>query len=185
MAFGFRKMLVSAAADGPTLTAAAAASCLHTAAVKTVAANFFEVIGTPIFLRLTGRISNAVTTPGTARFDLRMGGTVVFDTGAMPLNTVAKTSVPWDLDVVLRQNVIGTAANFIGIGAFRSEAVLASPLPTVGGSGVFLVPYNTAPVAGGNFNATVSQAIDVFFTQTVATGSLTVHTYTLEAPTWE
>jgi hypothetical protein len=59
---------------------------------------------------------------------------------------------------------------------FESEAVIASPLPTVGGSGEVLLPYNTAPVVGAGFTSVVSNQFDLFFTQTVATGSITLHT---------
>jgi hypothetical protein len=39
----------------------------------------------------------------------------------------------------------------------------------------------SAPAVGTGFDTTASQKLDVFFTQTVATGSLTVHNYILEA----
>jgi hypothetical protein len=185
MSFGYRKALVSQQADGPTLTAAAAATCLHAASKKTLAANFYEVFGHVLAIKAAGRISCAVTTPGTARFDVRFGGTVVFDSLAIPLNIVAKTNVPFELEIFMSMRTVGSAANFMGWGRFASEAVVGSPLPSVGGSGVIQLPYNVAPAVGGNFDATVSQLVDLFFTQTVATGSLTLHQYLLEAPTWE
>src|SRR5450631_4429821 len=84
-----------------------------------------------------GIISNAVTTPGTARFDLRFGGIIVFDTGAMNLNVVAKTNVPWSLevDLVIRTIGAGTAATLWAQGEWSSEADVGSPLPSVGGNG--------------------------------------------------
>jgi hypothetical protein len=168
--------------DGTALTAAAAASLLQgaaaTRALYTFPANFFEV-HRGLHIVASGRISCAVTTPGTARFDLRLGGTVVWDSLAINLNVVAKTNVHWALDLTLLCQAAGngtTAALFPGPCIWTSEAVVGSPLPTVGGHGSVLLPYNTAPAVGAGFNSTASQQFDLFFTQTVATGSVQLHT---------
>jgi hypothetical protein len=42
------------------------------------------------------------------------------------------------------------------------------------------VPYNTAPVVGAGFDSTIANALDFRFTQTVATGSMTVHQFLIE-----
>lgn len=177
----YQELIIAQTADGTAITAAAAASCIHASAKYTLPPNFFSV-GKMLRLKAQGRISNVVTTPGTARFDLRFGSTVVWDSGALNLNIVAKTNVPWDLEVLLRCTAIGqsTSALLIGIGRFQSEAVIASPLSSVGGNGSLLCPVG-APAVGTGFDSTLSQAIDLFFTQTVATGSLTVHNYQIEA----
>src|SRR6267143_387123 len=171
--------IVCGATDGPPLTAAAAASCIPTANRVTLPNNFFY-IGRAIRFFLGGRISCAVTTPGTARFDIRMGSagsTVVFDTLALNLNVVAKTTVPWFLDVTLVCRAVGVSTtNFFPIGEFQSEAVVGSPLPTVGGNGALCVPVGT-PAVGAGMDNTTAATLDVNFTQTVATGSLTVHNY--------
>lgn len=172
--------LVIGRADGPTLAAAAAASCIPVAD-RLILPNNYWIPGKAWLLKMFGRISCAVTTPGTARFDLRTGpsGTIVaFDTGAVNLNIVGKTTVPWWLEVrlVCRAVGTGTQANLMAQGFFQSEAVVGSPLPTVGGNGSILVPV-TAPGVGGGFDSTAANAVDIFFTQTVATGSLTVHQY--------
>lgn len=171
--------LVTALVDGPTLTAAAAATCIPTGALITLPPNFFY-IGKKLKIVAAGRISCAVTTPGTARFDVRLNSTpiVVFDTGALNLNIVAKTTVPWWLEIHLTCRAIGsgTSANLMGVGLFQSEAVIASPLPAVGSNGSLLVPVGT-PAVGTGFNSTTANLMDFFFTQTVATGSMTVHQY--------
>jgi hypothetical protein len=176
--------LVVALSDGPTLTAAAAASCLPTPAVYTLPNGFFYNTGKMLRIRAQGRISCAVTTPGTARFDIRLGASAIiaFDTGAMNLNVVAKTNVGWDLNLLLTARTIGssTTATILGQGTWTSEAVVGSPLPTAGGSGVFTLPYNTAPVVGAGFDSTSALKVDMFYTQTVATGSFTLHQYLLE-----
>lgn len=185
MDLGFRKGLTSVQGIGPTLTAAAAASCLPAQGKKVIPAGFFSNAGQTMHVKANGIITNLATTPGTARLDVRLGGTVVFDGLAVPLNLVAKTSVHWELELFLTLRAVGALANFWGWGKFGSEAVVGSPLPSVGGSGVIYLPYNTTPIVGGNFDATAAQQFDLFFTQTVATGSFNLHQMILEAFAWD
>ena len=170
--------------DGPTLTAAAAASCIPTAS-RLILPNNYWTVGKAWKVKLRGRISCAVTTPGTARFDLRTGptGTILaFDTGAMNLNVVAKTTVPYELEIDLVCRTVGNGTNttLFGMGRFTSEALVGSPLPASGGNGQLLVPVS-APAVGAGFDNTAANAVDMFFTLTVATGSQTVHQYEI----WE
>jgi hypothetical protein len=184
----WQETLLSHRGDGTALTAAATASLLQgstaTRALYTFPANFFEV-NRAIAIRATGRISCVVTTPGTARFQLQFGGSVnVFDSLAINLNIVAKTNVPWSLELELFCQASGngtTATLFPGMCAFTSEAVVGSAVPTAGGNGTVLLPYNTAPAVGTGFDSTSSQKTDLLFTQTVATGSIQLHTYKIIA----
>jgi hypothetical protein len=178
-----QETIVMSATDGPTLTAAARASCIPTANRIVLPNNFFY-IGRAIKVLMSGRISCAVTTPGTARFDICMGSagtTIVFDTLALNLNIVAKTTVPWFLECLLVCRAVGTGTSttFFPRGQFTSEAVIGAPLPSVGGNGSLLAPVGT-PAVGAGMDNTAASAIDVFFTQTVATGSLTVHNYQID-----
>lgn len=183
----YQEVLMAHRGDGTALTAAATASLLQgttaTRAKYNFPANFFEV-NKCIKINASGRISCAVTTPGTARFDVRLTSVTVWDSLAINLNIVAKTNVHWMLEVVLFCQAAGdstTATLFPGNCTFTSEAVVGSPLPTAGGSGSVLLPYNTAPVVGTGFDSTVSQLFDLRFTQTVGTGSCQLHTIKIEA----
>ena len=178
-----QQTIVMGATDGPTLTAAARASCIPTANRVTLPNNFFY-IGRAIKFLLNGRISCVITTPGTARYDICMGAagtTIVFDTLALNLNIVAKTTVPWFVEALLVCRAVGsgTATTFFPRGQFTSEAVVGSPLPTVGGNGSLLAPVGT-PAVGAGMDNTAASILDVFFTQTVATGSMTVHNYQVD-----
>jgi hypothetical protein len=180
----WQETLVAATTDGPTLTAAARASCIPVAS-RIVLPNSYFYVGKVLQIVMHGRISCAVTTPGTARFDVCLGAagtTIVFDTGALNLNVVAKVNVPWLLNIRLTCRAVGTgtATNFFGWGEFQSEAVVGSALPTAGGNGSLLCPVGT-PAVGSGFDNTAASALDVFFTQTVATGSLTVHNFRIDA----
>ena len=179
----WQETIVMSATDGPTLTAAARASCVPTANRIVLPNNFFY-IGRAIKVVLNGRISCAVTTPGTARFDICLGSagtTIVFDTGALNLNIVAKATVPWTLEVLLVCRAVGsgTTTTFFPRGQFTSEAVIGAPLPAAGGNGSLIVPVGT-PAVGAGMDNTAASALDVFFTQTVATGSMTVHNYQVD-----
>lgn len=166
-------------AAGPTLTAASAASMLVAASPLagqnrfTLPANTFKE-GDMVNFKARGIISCAVTTPGTARFDIRFGSTVVYDTGALNLNIVAKTSVPWTLDVDLVIRSIGatTAATLWGQGTWCSEAVIAAAANSAGGNGLLNAPVSSLAISTG-FDSTVANVFDSFFTQTVSTGSMT------------
>lgn len=168
-------------ADGPTLTGAARASCIPVNSKITLPNCYFEE-GKTWRLRMTGRISCVVTTPGTARFDVAIGAVVAWDSLAMALNVVAKVSVGWTLDVLLHCRGVGNGVltKLLGQGTWESEAVVGSPLPSVGGSGQHILPVSTAPAVGTGFDNTLQNTVDVFFTQTVATGSMTVHQYLIE-----
>ncbi|HTF75595.1 MAG TPA: hypothetical protein VK620_14905, partial [Bradyrhizobium sp.] len=101
-----------------------------------------------------------------------------FDSGALNLNVVAKTTVPWyfEADMTCRAVGNGTATQLFSQGKWTSEAVVGAPLPTVGGNGVLNCPVGT-PALGTGFDNTAANALDWFFTQTAATGSFTVHNY--------
>ena len=177
MAMGLWATLITLKASGTALTAAARASMTQgasaTGARYKLPANSLR-IGDCVKIIASGRISCAVTTPGTARFDLSLATVANLDTLAMNLNIVAKTNVAWFLEVLGTVRETGSTANIWWQGKWDSEAAIASPLPTVGGSGGFLVPYNTPPAIGPNFDHTIDLAMDFNFTQTVATGSCTL-----------
>lgn len=178
-----QQTIVMGATDGPTLTAAARASCIPTANRIVLPNNFFYV-GRALKIAISGRISCAATTPGTARFDICLGAagtTIVFDSAALNLNVAAKTTVPFVLEVLLVCRAVGngTATTFFSRGQFTSEAVVGSPLPAAGGNASLICPVG-APVVGGGMDNTAASALDVFFTQTVATGSMTVHNYQVD-----
>lgn len=176
------RTLIAAYSDGPTLTAAATASAIPTYCLTTIPAGYWQIGRTWHFV-VGGRVSCAVTTPGTFRLDVRMGAVTVFDTLAMPLNIVAQTTVPFygELWMTCRTVGSGTSAALFGQGFLTSTAFLnVAAVATGPWAGTIPVPYNTAPVAGTGFDSTVANALDFRFTQTVATGSFTLHTFLLE-----
>ena len=174
--------LITSQIDGTAVTAAAATTLLPPAALKTLPPNFFDVIGKQLRIRATGRISSVITTPGTARFDVRLGGTVVFDGLAVLLDSVAAhTNVGWILDITLTCRAIGTSASLFGQGTWTCEDILGVPATAPKGVLTAILPWNSAPAVGATFNSTISQQLDLFFTQTVATGSCTCHQFSADS----
>ena len=174
-------------AAGPTLTAAAAASMLVAASPLagqnrfTLPANTFKV-GDVLTIEATGIVSCAVTTPGTFRFDVRFGSTVVFDSTAIPLNIVAQTNIPWYVRIMLSIRSIGatTAATLWGTGILITPTTVNVAAQSTGpGPGGNILPYNSVPAISSGFDSTVANVFDSFFTQTVATGSFTCEQYML------
>jgi hypothetical protein len=176
----YQGILVSTIGDGAAITAAARTTLLPAHAIITLPNHFFYV-GKAIKITAHGRISCVITTPGTARFDVAVGAIVALDSLALNLNIVAKTNVPWLVEMILFCRAIGNGVNssLFGYGTFQSEAVIASPLPTVGGNGSLLFPV-AAPAVGALFDNSLANTLNLFFTQTVATGSITLHNYKVE-----
>ncbi len=160
---GWLGQLIEAVGDGAALSNSTAETSIVPTYCKWVLdAGFFKRPGDEILIQATGRLSNIVTTPGTLTLRIKLGSVAVWDSGAIPLNIVAKTTLPWLLHLALSCRAVGsgTSANLIGIGEFRGESVVGSPLPTVGGSGSLLVPV-TAPAVGTGFDSTAAQTLDL------------------------
>lgn len=172
----WNEMLISAQVDGTAVTSTPAASLLPAAAKFTLPANFFSV-GKVLRLNATGRISNIVTTPGTLTLDVRLGSTVVFNGGAVQLNTTAKTNVGWRVIALLTCRAIGTAGNLLGQADFTSESVTGS---AAGVANDAMLPAS-APAVGTNFDTTLAQIVDMFATFSLTGNSIQLHQYTLEA----
>lgn len=155
-----------------------------TRALYTFPANFFEV-NKAIRVVATGRVSTVITTPGTMRFDISLGGTVVWDSLAInPATAAARTNVHWFLNVELYCQAAGngtTATLFPGQCYLITDDLIAGAVANAGPVGMATLPYNTAPAVGAGFTSVVSNAFDLSYTQTAATGSAQMHTLRIEA----
>jgi len=176
-----QETLVTNVADGTAITAATATSCIPTGAVITIAPSYWYP-GRTMRITASGNITCAATTPGTARFDVRLGGTVVFDSLAAQLNTQGRTDSNWYLAIELTCRTIGsgTSATLVGVARFESDAIVGAPLPQNGGNAVLILPLGGVQTGSG-FDSTSSATLDLFFTQSVDTGSMTLRQYRVEA----
>lgn len=147
--------------DGSALTASTTATSILPAEGKIIIpANYFLMQGKMIKIRAFGRVSNIVTTPGTLTLDVRFGGTIVANGGAMALNIVAKTNVTWRLEWDLICRVIGASAQLMHAGEWKSESVIGA---AAGAASISSLP-GTAPAVGTAFDAGAQQTVDLFAT---------------------
>lgn len=175
--------IICGATDGPVNTAGTRASCIPTAERKVLPNNFFYISRAIRYL-FGGRLSCAVTTPGTCRWDICMGSagtTIVFDTLALGMNIVAKTTVPYLADIILTCRAVGagTSTTFFPMGQITSEALVGAGLPTVSGNTSLNVPVGT-PAVGAGMDNTAASALDVFYTHSLGTASHTMHSYIVQ-----
>lgn len=176
----WQETLISNIGVGGTITATSITSILPTAAVWMMPANFLSV-GKKFRIRADGVMNTTVTNPGTLTFTVNCGAVACCVSQAMLLNIVAKSQVHWALELYMECLTIGsgTAATFKHYGSFRSEAVIGSPVPTVGGAGELMIPLG-ASVAGTGFSSVTAGAVDLLITQTVNNSSI-LHGYSLES----
>jgi hypothetical protein len=171
--------LASAQTDGTALAnSTTATNILHGSGIATIPAGALQ-IGSTIKVLVRGRVSTLVTSPGTLTLDVRFGTTiVVFNGGAMTLNTTAQTNATFEFEtlVVIRALGTSTSANALGTGRFVSRAVVGSAAAGAGGAGVLMLP-DTAPAVGSGFDSTASQSVNVFATWSVANAANSIQTH--------
>lgn len=104
----FVETLITAQVDGAAHGNSVTATSILPATAKVTLPAQYQYIGRSFLVRAAGRVSNIVTAPGTLTLDLRFGAVIVANGGAMALNIVAKTNVPWYLEWLLTCRAIGT-----------------------------------------------------------------------------
>lgn len=179
----YRSPLIRLSKAGPSLSASTTpTSLLDSSAKVTLPANLLVGPGDVLKVSGMGQISNIVTTPGTFTLDFRLGGTVVFNGGAMQLSTTAHTSVPFWFEFFLTCRGIGSAATLMGQGWCASQAINISSSDSSTGHSILLVP-NTTPAVGNTFDSTAAQQADIFGTFSInnAANAVTLQQYVLEA----
>ena len=183
----WRECLIASYAAGPTLSnSAVATSILNPNSKLTFDPEYFEV-GRIIELTALCALSNIVTTPGTILFDVRLGGTLVFTSDAYQMTTTASTLLPFLFRVRLTCFTDGSAANFMGEGWASGRIFPTGGSGTAGvnftqSNGLVPVPQGI-PAVGPNFDATISQQLDVFGTFSIANAgnALQVQQYYVES----
>jgi hypothetical protein len=187
MSVGYWETLATQLVDGPTITAAAQASCIDNTARYTMAANRLR-IGDVLRLTAFGRLSSPVTTPGSFNWALTWGvnnATKIFDTLPLAGNTTVQSNVPVFIQAEGIVRAVGpapglAAAKMFWGGMVASTAFVNVAAPATGPwAGVVSVPYNVAPVVSTGFDSTVVTTIDFCYQPTVTGASFTLHTYTL------
>lgn len=162
-----------------------AKSVINPDALVTIPANYFYV-GRRLRLRVSGGISNIVTTPGLMNFQLKIGSVAAFDTGNMQLNATAHTTLPFWLDVEMICRSVGssTAATLIGQGLVTGKMFTFTAAQTDDLQDMpSLLGPAIAPAAGTGFDSTVSNIIDFWAGFTISNGGngVQIQQYALES----
>ena len=183
MGLGWVNMLAWDTSDGTAVSNTTTPTSILSGTEKPqMQPNYLNFVGAALRGEVFGRISTVVTTPGTLTLDIRFGSVIVFTSPAFALNTTAKTNVSflWEFDLSTRTIGTGTSATMFGHGRFSSEAVVGSPVPGTGGSGILLAPAS-APAVGTGFDSTSAQTVDCFATWSIANASNSIqkHKYRL------
>lgn len=137
-------------------------------------ANHFDYVGRQLYIRAAGRLSNVVTTPGNLTFDVRFGGTTVFNGAAMALSTTAHTNLPWWLEIWLTCRTVGSSAVLMGQARTSGQPLSLTAVADSTTTPATLLAPNTAPAVGNTFDAGASQIVDLFSTFSVANAANTI-----------
>ena len=180
----WQETLITGQGDGTALTNTVTATSIIPAAAKLLLPPNYFAIGKKFRIKSSGRISTFNTGPGTLTFEVRIGGVVAFTGGAMVLIATGMTNSTWELEIDLSCRAIGagTGTTLLGTGRYVSRTVIGSGAAGSTGVGVLTLP-DTAPVVGAGFDATVTNALDLFATWSVANAanSIQTHQYSVEA----
>ena len=183
----FGEILAVQRGAGPGLLATytTAKSVIDANALVVLPANYWYV-GRGLLVKVTGAISNIVTTPGLMNFQVKMGPTAniaVFDTGNIQLNATAHTTLPFYLEILMTCRAIGngTSANFMGLAMtnglmFTRTAGQTDDAQDMQG----IVAPATNPAVGTGFDSTVASILDIWvgFTISNAGNGVRIDQYT-------
>lgn len=181
----FTAVLARQIAAGASLnTYTTAKSVINPQALVTIPPNYLEP-GKILRLKVQGGISNVVTSQRTFTFQVMMGAIVVHTSGAILTSTTVHTLIPFDYEVLLRVDTVGSGTNakFLAQGVLRGIMFLISGAvgdPTAG-VGTIMCP-NTAPAVGTGFDSTISNIFDfwVGLSASEAGTGLQIYNYVLE-----
>jgi hypothetical protein len=172
--YGFRQRILETFEDGAALANdTTPTNILPASAQGLLLPAGFGKIPRALAFMFSGRISNAGSAE-TLTLALRLGSVDVFSSGAMPLNATAKSNVHWTLsgELIWRDVGVSTSTILFPKGCrFESHVVVGSPLPSAGGAGVHLLPYNSAPAVGSGYDDTSSQQLKLMATWSAASAS--------------
>lgn len=186
---GFRERILEVYVDGTALASSTTETSLlpNSSYECTLGAGRLK-IGAALAFAFSGRISTVVTTPGTLTLSVRLGSIDVFSSGALPLNVVAQTNIPWTLTGELVVRAVGTTTVttlFPKNCIFTSRALVGASAAGTAAVGSEVLPYNAAPAVGSGFDFSVSQLVDFMAQWSVsnAANSIQLHAGSIDVYT--
>lgn len=170
--------------DGAAVTAAAEATLVP---IYTLPANYLYP-GRTMKWTVMGRLSSAITTPGTFTFKLSysatgLGAVAVLTSGAFaPDPTAAATNLTFMAEFWAVCRASGTSGSLMGWGRIDwPDYDDATTTTIVGNLGMIVAPVSAPAVA--TVDTTVARSLNPTYTPSLATASMTCHAAILEALT--
>lgn len=173
----WREPLYSTIADGTAVTAAATETIL--VPDFSLPANYLSP-GRTLKYTLFGRMSSAITTPGTFTWKLRwggVGGVQLCSSGAIaPDTTAAATNVAWTAEFYVVCRTVGTSGTAMAWGRMAVNDITAT---TTGLSNQMFAFPDAAATA--TIDTTAIKALSPTITNSLGTGSVQCHHALLES----
>ncbi len=145
--------------------------------------NVFATPGKMLWFHGVGIQSNVVTTPGTYTFILKWGGasgTALATTGAITPAAVVATNTLWYCDFYLKARATGALTTSLTLTAYGAVWMASEVVPTTQALwGARYAPPNTGTPGTAladisSLDQTISKALTLTVTPSVATGSITL-----------
>jgi hypothetical protein len=180
----FPQVLASQRAVGTLFnTYTTAKTVINATELVTLPPNYLK-IGSKLRIKVAGGLSNVVTTPGTVTFQVMMGSIVAASSGAIQMSTTAHTLIPFNLEMVLRTDTIGsgTTAKFLPMGTVNGIMfTVGAGADSTTVVGTFPIPA-TAPAVGTGFDSTIANILDfwVGFSISNAANGVQIYDYSVE-----
>jgi hypothetical protein len=142
----------------------AAKSVINATDLTPIPQNFLK-LGRRLRIRAAGALSNTAAA-ATCVAQVMIGTTAVYTTGNVQMSTTANTLLPFELEVNMRLDSVGsgTAAKFLGMakgGGIQLQLGAGVANGTVTDS--FLTLPTTAPAVGAGFDSTVASFLDFWW----------------------
>jgi hypothetical protein len=167
------ELLYEQVGNGPTLTAAAEALLVADISIPPMYMVARRILG----IRLFGKASNAVTTPGTLTLRVRWGGlagVILMQSAALTQNVIVQTDKTWVADLDIQCLTEGATGTFLTCGKMsrgnQAAAAVADMTPDL------LPPASLAPVT---VDTTITKLLSITAQPSLATASITCMGYQL------
>ena len=165
--------LAASNASGAALSASVSATSILHGSGKAVLGGGALAVASKIKIRLKGAMGVGASGAGNITFDVRYGGTVITNFGALALRTSSQAVSAFTADIDLQVTVNSTAAAFVGTLVFNGSQALGGT--NTSSSPVTWVLPQAGPSTGSNaVDQTAGGAIDVFATWSVSTSGNTI-----------
>jgi len=181
---GYAAVIASQATVGTSFdTYTTAKTVLNPTSLVTLPPNYLY-LGKQLRITVDMNIKNVVTAKPTFTFQVMMGSTVAWTTGAMQTSQAVHAYLPAHLQILLRVATVGssTSAGFVGVGWLSGVMWSIAGAASDGDFGNCIPCPATAVAATTTFDSTISNVLDfwVGISASNAANGVQVYNYLVE-----